>query len=339
LAAPARALAIYERIGREMPSSRVAAAAERRAVVLRDQVGEHGEHAREGAEFAALIADAGRFAAAESGGSSGARSGSSGVRTSSSGARTGSSDARTDPASIIARGIALADADWPGAPDAALWLADWLRGIGRSDDARARYAIVVARWPAGHQAASALRGEAATAIDMHDWDAAELLVGQLPSIAPEDRVLRDELADQVAQGRRRDHLYIAAWIAVGLVLAGLLASLIEASVRAGTRPSFAPPIEVLFLGPVAAVIIAISFTAHRAIAPAVAIISVGGLVCAWLSGAALDRLRSDDRPIRARAIVHVIACLVAVVALCYIAIMRDGLLDLLIETVRVGPEA
>ena len=151
-------------------------------------------------------------------------------------------------------------------------------------------------------------------------------------------MLRDELVDQIAKGRRRDHIYTAAWIAVGLVLAGLLASVIEAGVRAGKRPSFAPPVEVMFLGPVVAVIVAISFTAHRAIAPAVTTISVGGLVCAWLSGAALDRLRAEGRRVRVRAIAHVIACVVAVVALCYIAMMRDGLLDLLIETVRVGPE-
>ena len=301
---PARALAIYERIVRELPSSRVASAAEHRAAQLRPRVGERGEHAREAAELARLIAEAGRGAVDD----------------------------------IIARGDALAAIDWPGAPDAALWLADWLRGAGRFDDARARYATVIAKWPQTPQAQAALRGEAGAAIDAHDWTTAETLVGQISTVAPEDRVLRDELAGQIRQGRSRDRGYIVAWIAVGLVIAGLFASLIEASRRAGKRPSLVPPIEIIFLAPVAAVIVGVSFTANRVIAPAVATISIGGLICAWLSGAALDLVRASDRPIRARALAHVAGCVVAVAALVYISLMRDGLLDLLIETVRVGPE-
>src|SRR5262249_24598081 len=121
-------------------------------------------------------------------------------------------------------------------------------------------------------------------------------------------------------------------------LAALIASLVEACVRARERPSLRPPVEVLFLGPVAAVIVGASFTANRAIAPAVTAISIGGLVCAWLSGAALDRLRAHGRPLRARAVAQVIACLLCVAALGYIAMTRDGLVDLLVETVQFGPE-
>jgi hypothetical protein len=62
------------------------------------------------------------------------------------------------------------------------------------------------------------------------------------------------------------------------------------------------------------------------------------LLCAWLSGAALELVRSSNRPIRARAVAHIAGCVVAIAALVYISMMRDGLLDLLIETVRVGPE-
>lgn len=310
---PARALAIYERIVRELPSSRVAAAAEHRAAQLRPRVGERGEHAREAAELARLIADAG-----------------------ASDPAVGRGKLSVDE--IIARGDALAAIDWPGAPDAAVWLADWLRGAGRFDDARARYAIVIAKWPDGPQAASALRGETGATIDAHDWDAAEALVDKISTVAPEDRVLRDELAGEIRQGRRRDRFYVVAWIAVGLVIAGLFASLVEASRKAGKRLSLVPPIEVMFLAPVAAVIVGVSFTANRVIAPAVVTISIGGLICAWLSGAALDQLRASSRPIRARAVVQVIGCFVAVVALVYISMTRDGLVDLLIETIHVGPE-
>ncbi|HEV7559690.1 MAG TPA: tetratricopeptide repeat protein [Kofleriaceae bacterium] len=309
---PARALAIYDRIVRELPSSRVAGAAEHRAAQLRPLVGDRGQHAREAAELARLIAEAGSSDPANGG--------------------------KRSIDDIIARGDALAAIDWPGAPDAAVWLADWLRGAGRFDDARARYAAVIAKWPQAPQAQTALRGETGAAIDAHDWNAAEALVASISTVAPEDRVLRDELAGEIRQGRTRDRFYIVAWIAVGVVIAGLVASLIEASRRAGKRPPLVPPIEVMFLGPVAAVIVGVSITANRVIAPAVAMISIGGLVCAWLSGTTLDLVRASNRPIRARALGHVAGCLVAVAALVYIAMMRDGLLDLLIETVRVGPE-
>jgi nitric oxide reductase large subunit len=94
---------------------------------------------------------------------------------------------------------------------------------------------------------------------------------------------------------------------------------------------------VWFLAPVAAVIVAASFTAHRAIAPAVLRISIVGVALAWMSGAALDLLRQRGRPVRARAIVHIVACAVAIVSVGYIAITRDGLLDMLAETVQFGP--
>ena len=94
----------------------------------------------------------------------------------------------------------------------------------------------------------------------------------------------------------------------------------------------------MFLGPVAAVLAAVAFTAHRAIAPAVALISVGGIVVAWLSGATLDLLRVRSRPVRLRAVIHGATCIVGVAALGYIAMMRGDLLEMLVETVRFGPE-
>jgi hypothetical protein len=95
----------------------------------------------------------------------------------------------------------------------------------------------------------------------------------------------------------------------------------------------------VFLAPVALVLIGVAFTAHRLIAPAVATIALGGLALTWLSGAALDRLRATGRPHRLRSIAHVVACLTGVAALGYVALIRDDLLDLLIATVRFGPEA
>ena len=302
---PARALALYERILAETPDARVASSAEVRAEHLRAQIGPHGEHAAEATAFATLVDAADRSPREQ----------------------------------VIATADALGAAAWPGAPDAELWVAEWLRRHGDCKTAAARYTAVVERWPQSSQARLARRGGAGCALDIHAWDRAEELARALPGDSEDDRDVRAGLLTAAARGRFHERLYLAAWLGLALAVLALLASLAEATLRGGRRwPAARPPIEVLFLAPVAAVIVAVSFTAHRAIAPAVLRISLIGLALAWLSGSALDLLRARSRPVRMRALAHVAACAIGVVAIGYIAITRDGLLELLVETVRFGPD-
>jgi tetratricopeptide (TPR) repeat protein len=304
---PERAVALYDRVIAEHPTARVATAALRRAAPLRAQIGPHGETAALAAELARLTARA---------------------------------DAQP-AAAVIREAERLTAVAWPGAPAAALWLADWLRRAGRIDDAQAHYAMIVARWPTLPEAQAALRGGAGCALEAHDWSLAETLANRLPAADPTDRAVRDDFLTAVARGRRRDRWYVLAWLAIAAAAGALAGSLVEAILRSppGTRWSaLRPPIEILLLGPVAAVLIGIAFTAHRLFAPAVASIAGGGLVLAWLSGAALERLRARGRSRRLRGIAHVLICLVGVAALGYVALDRDNLLDMLIETGRFGPE-
>lgn len=299
---PARALAIYDRILRELPDASVAIAAGRRAEQLRAARG----HAREAAELAQLIADADALAAAD----------------------------------VERRGDALAAAVWPGALDAALWVADWQCRTRRFAEAQARYAALVARAPDAPQTAVARRNAAGCAIEAGDWALAEHLAQALPRGDAIDDAVRADLLDAAATGRHRAALYTAAWFALALALAGLLASLGEAMLRGGMhRPPWQPPIEVLYIGPIAAVVVVAAFVIDRSIAPAVMRISLGGLALAWVSGTALDLLRARERRVRLRAVLHVIACALGVLAIGYIAITRDGLLDMFSETVRFGPGA
>jgi hypothetical protein len=299
---PARALAIYERIVRELPDAGISIAAGRRIELLHDV----REHAHEASELAQLISAADSLSRSE----------------------------------VVRRAEALIAAPWPGAADAALWLADWQCRTTQFADAQRGYARVVSRWPDTEPSRLALRNAAGCAIEAHDWSRAEQTAAQLPATDEIDRVVREDLLDDVARGRRRDTLYTLSWIALALAIAVLLVSLTEAIVRGGRRrPALRPPIEVMFLAPVAAVIVAASYTAHRAIGPAVLRITIVGLAFAWLSGAALDLLRTRDRAIRVRALVHIAACALGVVSIGYIAMTRDGLLDMLAETVRFGPGA
>ncbi|HEY3805651.1 MAG TPA: tetratricopeptide repeat protein [Kofleriaceae bacterium] len=300
LADPARALAIYERILRDDPGAAAAVAAEQRAAELRPIAAD--PRAR---DLAALRADADRLVAADA----------------------------------IARGDALAAADWPGAREAALWLADWLRRTGRYADAEARYAAVIAKWPDSPQAKLAARGAAGCALDAHDWARAAALAAKLPAIDRDDRLVRDELLQAARRGRGLAHFGTAATIALVLAIAALVASLIEAAARGGwRRPSFAPPVELWFAVPIAAVLVGVAATAHRLIFPAVVRISLVGLALAWLSATTIALLRARGRATRLRSLLHVGTCAVAVIAVAYLALAHDGLLDLLVDTVRFGPE-
>lgn len=302
---PARALALYERLLRELPHARVAIAAERRATMLRASVGARGEHAREATELEQLIANADTL----------------------------------PPETVIERAARLADATWDGAPDAALWLAEYERRLKRYASAQERYARVAARWPGTPQALAAIRGGAGNAIDHGAWSLAEELTRQLPTATLGDRVLRDDLFAAARRGRLLSRIYLTAWIALVLVAAGLVGSLVEASLRGGRRwPALRPPFEVWFLAPLAALLVAYAYLEQPAIAPTVTSITLGGLVLAWLSGATLDVLRARARPVRWRATLHVVGCGVAVLALCYITVTRNELVDLLVETIRSGPE-
>jgi hypothetical protein len=303
---PARAAALYERIVADHGAARVATMAARRVAALRELIGPRGETAQQAAELARLIATADALPSGP----------------------------------VIERGARLAAAAWPGAPAAALWLADWLRRTRRLTAAQDQYAAVVARWPGTPHAEAALRGGAGCAIEAHAWSLAEELASRLPVADAAQREVRDDLLAAAARGRRRARWYVAAWLAIAGALAALLGSLVEAIARSGrgARKALRPPIEVVFLAPVALVIVGVAFTAHRLIAPAVAAISAGGLALSWLSGAALDELRASGRPHRLRSVAQVAVCLVGIAALAYIALMRDALLDTVIETVRFGPE-
>lgn len=303
LVEPARALALYERIERELPDARVVIAASRRAAALRAQMGSDGQYAALATTFAKLVARANEL----------------------------------DVDEVVRQAMVLVEATWPGAPEVGLWLADWFRRAGRFDEAQQRYADVAARF-SGH-ASVAIRGAAGCAIEAREWDRAEELAEQLPAIDAMDRIVRDDLLAAAARGRTRARWYMAAWFAVVIAFGVLASSLLESALRGGWRmPHLWPPSEVVFLAPVAAVLVGVALTTHQLIAPAVLMLSIGGLVLAWISGAALETARARGREIRTRAVMHAVVSGLAVLALLYIAITREDLLDMVIETVRFGPE-
>lgn len=303
LADPVRALALYTRIARDFPHAGAAIAAARRADQLRAEI---GTGTAEATAFAQLVARADQLSVED----------------------------------VSRRAEALATASWPGAADAALWLAEYLRRLRHFAQADARYADVIAHWSGSKQSSGAARGRAGNALDVGDWDRAVTLATALPTDNATDTAVRTDILRAAGRGAARAKRYVGSWIALGLVALILVGSLVQALWQNGWhRQLWRPPIEVLYLGPIGVVFVAAAFTAHKAIAPAVLRIMTTGIALAWLSGATLELLRTNGRPLRARSIAHIVACTIGVVAIAYIAMTRDGLLDMLIETVRFGPEA
>lgn len=302
---PARALALYDRITREMPDARVAIAAARRAAMLRAEVGVNGEHAGRAKRLAELIANA-----------------------------------DTRPLDVVvADANALANEPWTGAADAALFLAELLRRTGRHAEAQVAFANVVERWPTTPQATIAIRGGSGNAIEAKNWKLATELAYALPIADPSDEVLREDLLAAVARGKFRARLYGAAWVALFAGASLLLASLVEAIVRARRAPKLRPPIEVLFLAPFGGLLAAIAYIQNMPVAPSVVQLTLGALAMTWVSGSTLDLLRASGRFVQLRAIGHAVAAPVAALALGYISLVRAGLLDVIAETVRYGPGA
>lgn len=299
---PARAFHLYERLVREFPDAGVSIAASRRMELLRDA----RDHAKEAAHLAQLIATADTL----------------------------------PPATVEQRANELEAASWPGAIDAMLFHADWLCRVKRFGDGQARYAKLIAEHPDAEQVHLARRNAAGCAIEAKDWALAEKLAAQLASGDEIDEAVRVDLHASIATGRRREWLYAASWIVLALAALALLASACEAIGRGGLEaPAWKPPVEVLYIGPVAVVIVIAAFAIDVLIAPAVIQISVAGLASAWVSGATLDLLRRRERATRVRSIAHVLACGLLVLAVGYIAMTRADLLDMLGETVKFGPGA
>lgn len=321
LLAPARALALYERILARYPDARAAVAAQRRAEHLRTFVGQRGASSAEAQAFAHLVAEAERLPLAE----------------------------------VLGRADELAGRTWGGAAEVLLWSAELARRRGvtpadtsRQLDARgdlraaiARYRAVIERFPGTPEAELAVRGLAGAAADARDWTLAEETTRRIAIRSAADEVTRGELLARVATGRAADRWAARAYVVLGaavLLLLGSLWQVLGFRVRRSDWRALRPPIELAYMAPIAVVLCGAALTAHTSIAPAVTIISAGGLLLAWLSGAALAEARARGLDHRARTAAHVGVGAVAALALAYLAIVRTGLLDLLIATIRLGPE-
>lgn len=134
---------------------------------------------------------------------------------------------------------------------------------------------------------------------------------------------------------RRTLRWIMAAVLAVLAIAALVALRRAAgSWRAAARRLARPPTEAMFLVPIAAVVVAFSYTGNPLVARTVLAILIAGVVTSWLSGALLD-----GRRVRLpRALLHAALAVVAIAASAYLAVDRGHVIDFLIETWHQGHE-
>ncbi len=221
---------------------------------------------------------------------------------------------------------------------AALWLGDAWARIGARGRAIAWYqhAEAAAGDDLERFRAGLARAQVWTAAGEHDR--AERALREL---RPPDDLARlavaDALAD-VARGRAR-----ARWALISrMVLAGAaLAAVAVLRRRAGSWARavgalWPPPLEVMYLAPVALVLGVVAETGNQLAARAVQLVLAGAVAITWLSGTGLELARRRGGAMRGVVVAHALVAGAAIVALVYVAVMQEQLIDLLIETWHRG---
>jgi predicted negative regulator of RcsB-dependent stress response len=243
--------------------------------------------------------------------------------------------AKGDPKPALRELEALiaANPSYPRAADAMLVIAQGWERDGASD--RAIEWLVRAKSAAGdstsHQRAS---GELARAL-VRD--------GQLAAARVEigDPSLRRELAGKLASAEWKRVVRWILWGVLAAIAAATVIALRRSSIswRGALRRLVRPPVEAMFFVPIALVLVVIAQTGNPLVARAVRWIAISGAVVAWLSGVILEGVRARGPIGLRRASVHAVVAAIAVASAAYLAVDRDRMIDLVVETWREGPAA
>jgi tetratricopeptide (TPR) repeat protein len=222
-------------------------------------------------------------------------------------------------------GFALADR-------ALYWLgATWL-DERRPDLAVRNFLAVEERFPNGEWAARAKKARADLLLRTGHPLEARRLYDQLGTSS--DLLARAAGREGVAQVRSSIRRAIVWWLAVAYVIAFLL---LHARTLARLR-AWRVPTELWFYLPVAGLFVIAGVTENLSILIATGTIAVGGGLIVWAScGVTAAELDRGTLTLRTR-LGRVAAAAAAVLCVMYVAVQSTGLTDLMIETLRSGPE-
>lgn len=197
----------------------------------------------------------------------------------------------------------------------------WLRDV-RTDDPGQRMHLDLARM----------------LVRANDLDAATRVIEDALDRADADRSALREVSSSIVDGEHRGRRRTALCVILALIVAGAVGALRRGtgSWRAAVRRIRRPPLEVLFLLPVATLLIIVAQTGNPLVARAVRTIIIAGVVVAWISGALLETARARGPVGVTRIVVVATLAVIAVVISAYLAVDRDRVIELLLETWRGG---
>jgi tetratricopeptide (TPR) repeat protein len=306
---PRRAAETYEMVVEKYPDSRSATRAERRAQLLREGLGQGGEGEAALAAWNDLL---NRF------------------------------PTRTRPESVaLARALLAAHPTWSDAPRVEHWIGEQEVQLGQHAAALATFADVEKRWPGSEWALRARRSQADELTTLARFDEAERIYASLAG-ARSDAPYAKELHEAVVrlhEARAHAQLETVAWIVLAVLLLAALAALrVDAgSFAAAARALARPPLEALFLLPLAALVAFAGHGQSEPIARATKWLGLAMLLVAWLTGAAVVTARAArGRLSLARVAAFGLGGGTAMLAAAYVIVRHTELLDFIIHTVRFG---
>ncbi len=312
LGKPQRAVAIYRRLLAKYPDSREALGAKRRLDELVKGLGAGGKGAAALAAYTDVLQ---RFH----------------LRDQSDSIRRMEALVRTFP-------------KWSGLPKAMLWLGARHEGANRLAQAdkwyRAAAELAEQRTTApdrDEHLFEAYRGAGTIAARRGQFDRARGYFERMPvGDDASKRHARDRLLADLGARKRRTTWYVIAIGVLVLLLGAGIASLRlnSESWAASARALLRPPTEIVFMIPIAGVLMLASFTGHHPTAKAVTIITFGSLVITWLNGVAISTPKSSQL----RTWLHLAGSGIAALALIYIALHLTDLIDQMKTALRLGPD-
>ncbi len=298
LSDPARARRLYEEVAAKYPTSRLSRRARTRADFLGQSLATGEAPLR---EYDAIIGSAGAHANA---------------------------DARARMERLLA-----AHADFALADRALFWLGQAY--LDAHDEPRANAAFVACetRFAATEFAPRCKKARADLLLGHGHPFAARALYRQLSASA--DPLARSSGAEGLADS--------LLWIArsAGVTVATIYLLLFFALQLRAIRPLrrlLTWPTELLYYAPVALLFVLAALTENRLIGAATAILAVGGGLIVWLSAAGLPARLERGPMSRGERWRRALALAAAVVCLMFLAVQTTGLTDLVVETLKWGPE-
>ncbi|MCP4449452.1 MAG: tetratricopeptide repeat protein [Myxococcales bacterium] len=305
---PKKARERYRTLLANFPDSRSALAAQRRLARLDEGLGTLGEGASIVSEFQEILRDyPGR---------------------------------NPDESLRLAKQLAENNPDWSQLHTIHLWIAATTRRTGDLRDASIHFQKAIQGSTPAPAQIDALLGFTEVAILRGKYEGAREALTQLGKrgdLSRSDVHAISDLGEFLSSSKRRRILLrgsIVVFILAQMLFLGLVRRQ-AGSWRGALSVLCRPSMEFFYMLPLAALLITMALTGHQEIGPAVAIICTGGLITTYLATAALEASKALTT---SQALVCAFASVCATVCACYLALQRSQLVDLVLTTVRFGPE-